>query len=312
MGVHHEHADQAAVYALGALTPAERADFEAHLANCALCTAEVRSLTPVAGALALTISTAEPSPAVRDRLLGAIRSSPQRPIQSVEPVSRGVAALTDSRAASSRRTADRAPTSARFGPYALAASMVLAVTLGVYAAQLRGRITTLEARLRDTVLRAETNERLVADARRSALESQRTVLVLAAPDLARIDLAGQAAAPQASARAFWSRSRGLVFTASNLPAPPSGRAYQLWVLTAQPAPISAGMLKLDANGRATEMIDTPQDLPRPVAMAVTLEPEAGVPAPTGDKYLGGIANYSLGFQSSRVLGFSSHVRVREP
>src|SRR5262245_55362239 len=35
--VHHEYADQAAAYALGALTPAERADFEAHLANCALC-----------------------------------------------------------------------------------------------------------------------------------------------------------------------------------------------------------------------------------------------------------------------------------
>jgi hypothetical protein len=172
----------------------------------------------------------------------------------------------------------------------MAASVALAVAAGAYAAQLRGRVTTLEARLRETTLRADTNERLVADARRSAGEAQRTVLVLAAPDLARIDLAGQPAAPQASARAFWSRSRGLVFTASNLPAPPPGRAYQLWVLTAQPAPINAGMLKLDANGRATAMIDTPQDLPKPVAMAVTLEPEAGVPSPTGDKYLVGLAN----------------------
>lgn len=278
MEVHHEHADQAAAYALGALTPAERADFEAHLANCALCAAEVRSFAPVVADLTITVPTAVPSPAVRDRLLTAIRSSTVRQSQSVEPGSRIVTPLADARGAS------------RLAPYALAASMALAVVLGGYAAQLRGRITTLEARLRDTVLRAETNERLVADARRSALESQRTVLVLAAPDLARIDLAGQAAAPQASARAFWSRSRGLVFTASNLPAPPPGRAYQLWVLTAQPAPISAGMLKLDANGRATEMIDTPQDLPRPVAMAVTLEPEAGVPAPTGDKYLVGLAN----------------------
>jgi len=161
---------------------------------------------------------------------------------------------------------------------------------GGYAAQLRGRVTMLEARLRETTLRADTNERLVADARRSASDAQRTALVLAAPDLARIDLAGQSAAPGASARAFWSRSRGLVFTASNLPAPPPGRAYQLWVLTAQPAPISAGMLKLDANGRATAMIDTPQDLPKPMAMAVTLEPEAGVVSPTGDKYLVGLAN----------------------
>ena len=151
-------------------------------------------------------------------------------------------------------------------------------------------MTTLEARLRETALRADASERLVADAGRSAFEAQRTVQVLAAPDLARIDLAGQPAAPRASARAFWSRSRGLVFTASNLPAPPPGRAYQLWVLTAQPQPISAGMLKLDANGRTTAMIDTPQDLPKPVAMAVTLEPEAGVSSPTGEKYLVGLAN----------------------
>jgi anti-sigma-K factor RskA len=279
--VHHEYADQAAAYALGALSPAERADFEAHLATCALCAAEVRSFAPVVGDLGMTIPAAVPSPAVRDRLLGAIRTGPR----AATPLA--------ARAASSQRMGERTETSgtmSRVGPYALAASMVLAVALGGYAAQLRGRITNLEARLRDTVLRADTNERLVADARRSALESQRTVLVLAAPDLARIDLAGQPAAPQASARAFWSRSRGLVFTASNLPAPPPGRAYQLWVLTAQPAPINAGMLKLDANGRATEIIDTPQDLPRPIAMAVTLEPEAGVPAPTGDKYLVGLAN----------------------
>ena len=37
MGVHHQYADQAAAYALGALTPDERALFEAHLADCADC-----------------------------------------------------------------------------------------------------------------------------------------------------------------------------------------------------------------------------------------------------------------------------------
>lgn len=95
-------------------------------------------------------------------------------------------------------------------------------------------------------------------------------------------------APSATARAFWSRTRGLVFTASNLPAPPPGRAYQLWVLTNQPAPISAGMLALDASGRVNVRFNTPLDLPRPVAMAVTLEPEGGMPAPTGDKYLVGL------------------------
>jgi anti-sigma-K factor RskA len=145
---------------------------------------------------------------------------------------------------------------------ALAASAFLAVSLAWYAASARARVTALEAQLS----------------------------VLAAPDTARVDLAGQPAAPAASARVFWSRSRGLVFTASNLPALPAGRVYQLWVLTDQPAPISAGLLTPDLDGRVTAVFHTSPDVPRPVAMAVTLEPHGGVLSPTGDKYLVGLAN----------------------
>jgi anti-sigma-K factor RskA len=66
--------------------------------------------------------------------------------------------------------------------------------------------------------------------------------------------------------------------------------YQLWVLTAAPAPISAGLLRPDARGSVTATFETPPTLPNPVAMAVTLEPEGGVPSPTGDKYLVGLAD----------------------
>ncbi len=60
--------------------------------------------------------------------------------------------------------------------------------------------------------------------------------VLTAPDLARIDLVGQPDAPDARARAFWSRERGMVFSASKLPPPPPGKTYQVWVVTTDPAP----------------------------------------------------------------------------
>jgi anti-sigma-K factor RskA len=105
-----------------------------------------------------------------------------------------------------------------------------------------------------------------------------------------VDLAGQPAAPRAAAQAYWSRSHGMVFTASNLPALPSGRVYQLWVLTAQPLPISAGLLKPDAGGSVNVLFNTPPDIPTPVALAVTIEPDGGVAAPTGDKYLVGLAH----------------------
>ena len=256
MGLHEQLGDQAPAYVLGALTPAERLAFEAHLAECAICAAEVRSLAPVTAGLARLVPEAEPAPEVKERLLAAI----------AKPSAWSVSWL------------------------ATAASVALAVVLGGYSAQLRARVAGLESQLREATRRAEASEGQVAEARRVAFDAQSQVAILAAPDLARIDLAGQPVAPTAAARAFWSRTRGLVFTASNLPAPPPGRAYQLWVLTAQPAPISAGMLVVDASGRVTARFDTPLDLPRPVAMAVTLEPEGGVPAPTGEKYLVGLAS----------------------
>jgi anti-sigma-K factor RskA len=180
------------------------------------------------------------------------------------------------------------PASRSYMPWlATAASLALAAGLTIYTAQLRTRIATLEGELRETRDRADATERQMADAQRTAAGAQMSVAVLTAPDVARVDLAGQAIAPQASARAFWSRSRGMVFTASNLPPLPAGRTYQLWVVTAQ-APISAGLLTPNATGNVNETFNTPQDLPRPVAMAVTIEPAGGVPAPTGDKYLVGV------------------------
>jgi hypothetical protein len=39
-----------------------------------------------------------------------------------------------------------------------------------------------------------------------------------------------------------------------------------------------------------ETFNTPPDIPQPVALAVTIEPAGGVPAPTGEKYLVGALN----------------------
>jgi anti-sigma-K factor RskA len=257
---HDERREQAALYVLGTLPAAERAAFEEHLATCAECAAELKALAPVAAALAHAIPQTAPPPQLRERVLASVGASGERPASRVRVAHLNVAWL------------------------AAAAALVLAAALGAYTAQLRNRINALEGQLRAAALRVETSERQIAEARQSAVQVQSTVAVLAAPDLARVDLAGQPIAPRASARAFWSRSRGLVFTASNLPPLPAGRVYQLWVVTAQ-APVSAGLLRPDAEGRVSTVVETPADLAQPVAMAVTIEPEGGVPAPTGDRYL---------------------------
>lgn len=229
---------------------------------------------PILQGLAQAVPQVEPSAELRERVLTSVGIEiPKR----MTPPSPGVSALPASQV---RRAGPFGPA----GWLAIAASLALAAGLTMYTAQLRGRIASLESDLRAARLQADASQRQVADAQRAASGAQSEVAVLTAPDLARVDLAGQPVSPQASARAFWSRSRGLVFTASNLPQLPAGRTYQLWVVTAR-APVSAGLLTPDPQGSVSGLFATPADIAAPVAMAVTIEPEGGVPAPTGDKYL---------------------------
>jgi anti-sigma-K factor RskA len=257
------------LYVLGAVTPTELAEFEAHVAVCEACRTEVAALRPVTAGLARMVPQVDPPAGLRERVIRAAAGP--------AAMSRGGAAL-----GAPARTAPVLPW------LLAAASLVAAVALGYYTIQLRRGMADLEGQLQqartatEQVQQALTQtEQQIADARRAALEARSQVAVLAAPDLMRFELTGQSNAPTATARAFWSRSRGMVFTASNLPSPPAGRVYQLWVLTAAGTPISVGLLEPDQTGGYTAVFQTPADIPLPALVAVSDEPPGGVPAPTG-------------------------------
>ena len=89
----------------------------------------------------------------------------------------------------------------------------------------------------------------------------------------------------AQAKAFVSASENtIIFSARDLPALPAAQVYQLWAI-ANGQPISAGTFVPDARGRFQLVADVPTLNSRPAALAVTVEPQGGVPAPTGPKYL---------------------------
>ena len=137
-------------------------------------------------------------------------------------------------------------------PAALTASVILAAAALFYAFTVRTEVQTL---------------RQIAQ-------------VLRSPDLLRVDLKGQAAAASnATARALWSQSGGLVFTADRLPSLPPGRVYQLWTITGTSA-ASAGVLSPDPNGAVAITRAVPAGAPRPDAFGVTIEPVGGSAAPT--------------------------------
>ena len=83
---HDELREQAELYVLGALASSDRQTFEAHLASCAECRAQVTALSPVAQALAYVAPQHDPPSELRARVLASITGTPgTAPASSTRP-----------------------------------------------------------------------------------------------------------------------------------------------------------------------------------------------------------------------------------
>jgi anti-sigma-K factor RskA len=269
--MHHDDLRElAASYALGAVSGEEGHEVERHLEVCPACAEEVRSLKAVATELAFAAPAKRAPESLRAKVLAAVKR--------VEPERRSPA-----------RALVVAP--AVHAWWVAVAATLAALIVGGYALVLNARVRALDAELTMARARSDSAERQLAEARTQLAEAQTQVRVvnvstgiLAAPDVLRVDLKGQGRAAGAAGRAFWSRSRGVLFTANALPALPADRVYQLWVLVGKRAD-SAGLLRLDEQGRTMIVADTSTDTP--TGFAVSVEPSGGVPQPTGSIVLVG-------------------------
>lgn len=272
MTEHDRYGELAGPYALNILSADDRRAFEAHLAGCPECRAEVRDAAIVAETLGHAVTPEEPPSELRSRVLAAAFGGGQ------------AAASPASRVVPIRGTQAVRPGRRRLEPWLLAAASLAAVALGLYSLSLKARLRDADAALRSAQARLAATDTQLARLERTSRESSRVALVASAPDVVRVEMGGQANAPGARGRAFWSPSRGVAVAADQLPALPQGRVYQLWLVTAD-AKVSAGLMHPDAAGRALAASQTTGV--RPVAIALTLEPEGGVPVPTGAIYLVG-------------------------
>lgn len=78
--------DERAAYLLDALDERERVEFEAHLARCDRCRAELRWLQPAVDVLPASVEQMPPPAELRDRILGAIETD--RGPEPVQPSGR--------------------------------------------------------------------------------------------------------------------------------------------------------------------------------------------------------------------------------
>jgi anti-sigma-K factor RskA len=242
MSVHEQFADNLALHALGSLEGDERQVLEKHLQECAACRRELESLR---GDLALlSLSTAGPKPPARsrDRLMAAVAREPRR-------------------VAAKRSWWILAPT------LVAAALALVVVLLGRQNYALRQQVAGMQS-----------------DATAQQVQLRRAheiVSTLTASDGLRVTLVAAKSPPQPQGKAFYVRDRSsLIFIASNMPAVPPQKAYELWLIPTSGTPIPAGVFKPDAHGSATVL-----NPPLPVGVeaktfAITIEPETGSTVPT--------------------------------
>jgi anti-sigma-K factor RskA len=275
----------ASLHALGVLSAEERAELAQAMAADAELAAEVRQLEDTGGALGGVVAQVDPPARLRARVLAvagieADETSGAAGIPVVD--GRGAVARGDGGRVEPHRTSSALP-----GWLAAAAALVLASGLGLWALQLRTSLDAMNARVERAEADVVRIQRTLGEAQEQAKTLEARNEVLFAPDMQRVDLAGQPVAPASTARAFVSRHSGLAFVANQLPALPADKVYQLWVIPQGQSPVSAGLLAPDASGHASLFFAMPADMPPAAVIAVTVEPSGGVPAPTGDKALVG-------------------------
>ncbi len=117
-----------------------------------------------------------------------------------------------------------------------------------------------------TAMRTERNQL------RSALE------VLGRSDTRAVQFGRAETVPHG--RVLANRTGGLVFVGSKLPALAQNRTYQLWLIPNTGAPVSAGVFRPTSSGDSVQVSQLAADPARNKAVAVSVEPDGGSPAPT--------------------------------
>ncbi|MEO6530281.1 MAG: anti-sigma factor [Specibacter sp.] len=252
-------------YALNALEHVERTEFERYALTDAETLEEVRSLSETAALLAYgTVSEAPPA-ALKADVMAAIRNTRQLPASSV------VRDISSARRHPSQRAAPQSANGRR-SPWlpALSAAAALAIFAGVGVG---GWAAGQNATQRDM------EEKLVAmEAQQKAAAAQQAAMlsIVGSPDakIATTALSDGASVTVASS----GKANKAAVMVNGLPAPPQGKTYEMWFISAAGAVPAGVMDNADPATPAMQVLNGP--LGGATHVGITVEPAGGSPAPT--------------------------------
>ena len=275
MAVHENYKEMLAAHGLGALDAEEARALELHLRDCADCSQELNEWKETAATLALAAAPVAPSEQLRKRIIDAVRTDVA--ISKSSPRTAEAAAASQPEATNVARLPTRSKSSSGIPSwFAIAAGLVFVVLLGSLFVLWRQYRTAKQELARLTAQVQETQRQV---------SQQREVIELVNAPGARVtELAGTKEVPQAHGIVAYDTSGRAILMAKNLPAPPAGKAYQLWFITGR-TPMPGRVFTTDASGSGTLTDSMPPAAMNSPTFAITLEPENGVQVPTGAIYL---------------------------
>ncbi len=245
MNTHDQFAEDVLLYALGSLDDAERTRYEQHLQGCAECRRELLAVQEDLGLIALSTAGPKPPARARERFLSAMGKEPRRAVR-LAAVGKGWMWI----------------------PWF--ATLVFALfTALLYFTNLR---------LKSDMAALQAN----GQAQQAELQHAREMLdLLKSPDAIRVNMTPGKEQPKPQGKTIYNPKAGhLIFMASNLPPAPPNKAYELWLVPKQGAPMACGTFWPDARGNAMMMESTMPSGMEAKAFAVTIEKAEGSETPT--------------------------------
>jgi anti-sigma-K factor RskA len=255
----HANPEDLDLYALGALDGEEKQRFEAHLRACPACRRDLAAAQQRTALLGMSASPVAPPPQVKQALMDKVKA--ERP-------------------AGTKQGAPVKPRKIRWG---------LRFSLGFGLATAVLAVATFEL-LKLDLDRGKKIDQLQAQLSQDATAMQAMGEVTGAPDSAQITLLQQPGGPPGQAHVLYNARMGVAVYSGQIAPAPAGKSYQLWLVPASGAPVNAGLVDANQQNGAVVVHLSPGLAAK--AFAVTMEPQGGMPQPTGPKVLVGVGSSS--------------------
>lgn len=240
-------------YALDALTEEERDLVEAYLIKHPEARAQVEGMSRAAAALPQSVAPVQPAPRTKDALMRRVAADVRgRSSVQSQPSPRM------SRFESLLRTLSLA---------GAALAIIWVVILNVQVVRLRNEIAALNGALvAQSISLSQIIEKLPQTN---------------APETITVALKGTDVQPQAQGQLIANpASQSAVLVVTGLPPLEPGKTYQVWLIAN--APVSAGLLTVDANGQGVLIVTSTESIGSFQSLGISVEPQGGSPQPTGD------------------------------